>query len=83
MTEYRYDVHCGGAVQRPQASAVLRREMECALRKLGGWRWLAEVERMGYRPLWTTWEARPAGTLRESAPCVSRDAAVSWDAAVN
>jgi hypothetical protein len=64
MTEYRYDVHCGGAVQRPQASAVLRREMECALRKLGGWRWLAEVERMGYRPLWTTWEARPAGTLR-------------------
>ena len=64
MTEYRYDVHCGGAVQRPQASAVLRQEMERALRKPGGWRWLAEVERMVYRPLWTTWEARPGGTLR-------------------
>jgi GNAT superfamily N-acetyltransferase len=143
MAEYRYDVHCGGAVERTGASAVLRQEMERALRKPGGWRWLAELDgrpaglllaeapedagwvvpltglapaaylsclgvvpaqrgrgvggdlvsrlhaeldrrgvavtllhhgqlnplstpfwyRMGYRPLWTTWEARPAGTL--------------------
>lgn len=144
MTEYHYDVHFGGAVHRPRASAVLRAEMERALRSPGGWRWLAEVDgrpaglllaeppegagwvapltglapaaylsclsvapaqrdrgvggdlvtrlhaeldrravavtllhhgqlnplstpfwyRMGYRPLWTIWEARPAGALR-------------------
>jgi GNAT superfamily N-acetyltransferase len=145
MAEARYDVHFGGAVDRPGNAAVLRQEMERALREPGGgWRWLAEVDgrpaglllaesperaawiaplatlapvaylsclsvapeqrgrglgadlvsrlhaeldasgvavtllhhgqvnplsapfwyRMGYRPLWTTWEARPAAALR-------------------
>jgi hypothetical protein len=66
MAEYRYDMHCGGDLVTRLHADLDHRGVAVTLLHHGHLNPLSTPfwYRMGYRPLWTTWEARLAGTLR-------------------